>query len=72
MGITCKFQNYALQSDIPKEALKYYYGPDSRYDDAMGGFALVSVEEYKITVSFIDYKGISYIFINSLVIHKQH
>ena len=48
----------SLQSDIPDGALQYFYGPDSPSDDAMGGFALVSAEENKLTVSFIDYKGI--------------
>ena len=45
------------QSDVPDDSLKYYYGPFSTHDNAMGGFALVNAGESTLTVSFIDYKG---------------
>ena len=49
--------SYHIQSDVPDDSLKYYYGPFSIHDKAMGGFALVNVGESTLTVSFIDYKG---------------
>ena len=50
--------SYHMQSDVPDDSLKYYYGPFSiLHDKAMGGFALVNVGESTLTVSFIDYKG---------------
>ena len=49
--------SYHMQSDVPDDSLKYYYGPFSIHDKAMGGFALVNVGESTLTVSFIDYKG---------------
>ena len=45
------------QDDIPHDSLKYYYGPVSKHDKAMGGFALVNADETTLTVTYIDYKG---------------
>ena len=56
----------SIQDDIPHDSLKYYYGPISLHDKAMGGFALVNVDESTLTVTFIDYKGITLYFIMAI------
>ena len=50
---------FSPQNDVPDDSLKYYYGPVSPDDNAMGGFALVNAGESTLTVSFIDYKGMT-------------
>ena len=57
----------SIQDDIPHDSLKYYYGPISLHDKAMGGFALVNVDESTLTVTFIDYKGIFKCILNTIL-----
>ena len=46
----------STQDDVPKDSLKYFYGPDQDSDDK-GGFATLSVTEDTITTTFFNYKG---------------
>ena len=44
------------QNDIPKDSLKFHYGPSDDHD-SKGGFTAVSVTATSMTVTFYDAKG---------------
>ena len=47
-----------IQDDVPKDSLKFFYGPKDD-PDSKGGFTSVSVSTEKMTVTFYNYKGIT-------------
>ena len=47
---------FHLQDDVPKDSLKFFYGPTDD-PDSHGGFTTVSVGTEAMTITFYDHKG---------------